>query len=221
MSERSAVIEEIRRAFAGTPYPGDAYIQGSREGCEPFEEVGAFVGQQDWRALDAAFLDAHYGALNFFSEAGLRFFLPAYLIADLEGKLATADPVFHLTHGFTDATVDIPIAGRVFTRRLGGSVLLNPRRYGAMTFQDHARCRLSVFTREEASAIVAYLGCRREAATTDAVRAEIDAALEAFWLERAAQAPAAESLARHLAEEAERIDYICRHADSGMTDAAP
>ncbi len=33
----------------------------------------------------------------------------------------------------------------------------NSIRYGAMTWHDHVRCRLSVFTREEAQAIVAYL----------------------------------------------------------------
>ncbi len=32
--------------------------------------------------------------------------------------------------------------------------MLNPRRYGAMTFADWARYRLSVFAREEAQAIV-------------------------------------------------------------------
>lgn len=46
-------------------------------------------------------LDAHYSALSFFSEAAFRFFFPAYLIADLRGELRTADPLFHLTGGFS------------------------------------------------------------------------------------------------------------------------
>jgi hypothetical protein len=47
----------------------------------PFDEVGAFVGQTDWRALEPGFLDDHASALSFFSEAGLRCYLPAYLVA--------------------------------------------------------------------------------------------------------------------------------------------
>jgi hypothetical protein len=46
-------------------------------------------------------LDGHANALGYFSEAGFRFFLPAYLIADLHGQLNTADPLFHMTHGFS------------------------------------------------------------------------------------------------------------------------
>lgn len=92
MSDRESVIDLIYAVFAGNPYPGDAFLLGSTEGCEPFEEVGPFQGRQDWQSLEADFLDAHYSALSFFSEAGLRFFLPAYLVADLRGELKTADP---------------------------------------------------------------------------------------------------------------------------------
>ena len=60
------------------------------------------------RNLIPWFLDAGYDALSFFSEGGFRYFLPAYLIADLEDRLQTADPVFHLTNGFSDKVVDIP-----------------------------------------------------------------------------------------------------------------
>ncbi len=42
MSNKDTVIEEIRRAFGPNEYPGDAYLQGSTEGCEPFED--AYVG---------------------------------------------------------------------------------------------------------------------------------------------------------------------------------
>jgi len=199
------VLAAIAEGFRATPYPGDAYIQGSSEGCEPFEEVQPFGGK-DWRELDAAFLDAHYAALSFFSEGGFRYFLPAYLTADVRGLLATADPTFSLTHGFSDATVSLPAGGRTLVRRMGRSVLLNPRRYGAMTIHDYARYRLSVFTREEAVAIVAYLEHRRAADPVDA--AAIEAALETFWRERARSAPTADDLRRHLAEEEEMLAAI-------------
>ena len=125
------------------------------------------------------------------SEGGFRYFLPAFLVADIRDALQTADPVFHLTHGFVDIAITHEIGGRAFTRRSGRSQFINPRRYGATTFLDYARCRLSVFSREESAAIVTYLEFIRglEARATD--REPIDRALEQFWRDRAASAPTA------------------------------
>ena len=92
MNDREGVIEEIRRAFAGNVHPGKRFLQGSFEGCEPYDEVGPFERVEDWRSLEASFLDGHANALSFFSEAGFRSFLPAYPISDLRGLLYTADP---------------------------------------------------------------------------------------------------------------------------------
>ena len=218
MSDKHAVIEKIRDAFARNEYPGDDFLQGSFEGCEPDEEVSPFRGKRDWQSLEADFLDAHASALSFFSEAGLRFFLPAYLIADLNGQLKAADPLFHLTHGFFETTVKIPTRSRVFVVRSGHSVFVNPRRYGAATFYDYARYRLSVFTREEASAIVGYLRFKHESGQNTSDKAEIDAALSLFWLEREQSAPLAESLKQHLAEQEEyhaaiRSDTQASHSE--------
>lgn len=201
MKNVEEIIKEIQEAFGNHKYPGDAFLQGSFEGCEPFEEVGPFKGKTDWRTVDPEFLDGHSGALSFFSEAGFRFFLPAYLIADLKDKLNTADPLFHLTHGFSDSSVRVPTKTQVFTRRLGKSVLLNPRRYGAMTSHDYARYRLSVFTKEEAKAIVAYLRYRRDSDSCGLDKERIDGALHSFWMERSLNAPSAENLKEHMAEE--------------------
>lgn len=202
MPDTTAVITQIREAFAANPYPGDPWLVGSREGCEPEEEVGPFRGRADWQMLTADFLDQHAGALHFFSEAGLRFFLPAFLIADLTEGLVYADPVFTLTHGFHDTTVPMHVGGRTFTIRSGSSAFVNPLRYGAMTFLDHARSRLSIFTREEAAAIVTYLESRI-AQDEDNIRTpHIEAALKAFWFDRARSAPTAADLRRHLDEQA-------------------
>src|SRR5215211_6493751 len=110
MSEIEDVIEKIQGAFAGNEHPGGRFLQGSFEGSEPYEEVGPFENEKDWRGIDAGFLDGHANALSFFSEAGFRFYLPAYLISDLRGQLQTADPLFHLTHGFSDWTTEVPAA---------------------------------------------------------------------------------------------------------------
>ena len=171
------LIETIHRAFGATPHPGDAFLQGSFDGCEPFEEVGHFTGKPDWTALEPGFLDQRYCALGFLSEGGFRFYLPAYLVADVRRQLRTADPSFHLTHGLDDRH---------------RATLVNPRRYGAMRWVDYARYRLSVFTREESAAIVDYLRWRRDRAGDEA--GAIDAALAGFWLERARSAPPAGDL---------------------------
>jgi hypothetical protein len=218
MSRRDAVIERIHRGFGGGEYPGEGFLQGSFDGCEPYEEVSPFKSKKDWRDIEADFLDAHADALSFFSEGAFRFFLPAYLIADLHGQLSTADPLFHLTHGFSDTTLELPLQERVFVVKQGRSAFVNPRRYGATTFYDYARYRLSVFTREEASAIVAYLRYKRDLAPDDVVPdgAIIDAALETFWLERARTAPPAESLKQHLAEQKEYLATV----RSGIKDSS-
>ena len=206
--DKQAVIDKIRAAFAETEFPGEAFLQGSTEGDEPAEEVGPFRSQKDWQAVEAALLDRHANALSFFSEAGFRFFMPAYLVADLNDQLNVADPLFHLTHGFFDFSVDAPFGNRVFVIASGGSTLLNPRRYGAAAFGDHARYRLSVFTREEAGAIVAYLEFRRDRDPVCPEKPRIDAALESYWLERARTAPTAEALRRHLAGQRDYFEAI-------------
>ena len=178
--------------------------------AEPFDEVAAFVGKTDWSKLDGKMLDSHYCALSFFSEGGFRFFLPAYLIADLREELLTADPLFHLWHGFATVSAEVPVGPQKFRRDSDGKTLLNPKRYGAMTWSDYARHRLSVFTREEAKAIVAYMTYKREHDTTGLDKSRIDAALKEFWLDRAENAPSRENLKAHLQEE-ERFTAAIQH----------
>jgi hypothetical protein len=199
------VIERIRQAFHDTEHPGDPFLQGSHEGCEPAEATAPFRGVTHWTEIDPAILDPNYTALGFFSEGGFRHFLPAFLIADLQDRLQTADPVFHLTNGFSDKVVKIPAGSRVYEKTIGKSAFVNPRRYGAMTWHDHARAQLSIFTREEAGAIVAYLEWKRDADPHGMNREEINAALEGFWHQRAKEAPSSEALRRRVQEE---IEYL-------------
>lgn len=210
MPTAEAIIQTIRAAFGSNEYPGDAFLAGSAEGCEPEEEVGPFRRKTNWQELEAAFLDGQSGALNFFSEAALRFFLPAFLVADLQGRLERTDPVFVLTHGFHDRTLPLPVGDRTIAIKSGKSAFVNPRRYGAMTFGDHARARLSVFVREEAAAIVEYLKWRRAGDGDEIDRPEIEAALDNFWRERAHAAPTRADLQRYLDEQAAYLEAVSR-----------
>ena len=99
--------------------------------------------------------------------------------------------------------------------RHGRSAFLNPRRYGAMTSYDYARWRLSVFSREEANAIVAYLEFKRDLDPDVIDRTAIDEALESFWLERARTAPQAESLEQHVAEQEAYVAAIRPDIEDG------
>ena len=206
------IIEKIRDAFRRVPFPGDAFLQGSSDGCEPYEEAVHFKGKADWTALEAAFLDERYCALSFLSEGAFRFFIPAWIVADLQRALRTADPSFHLTSGFADQR---HAPDEQTTWEWGGSVLLNPRRYGAMRWIDHARYRLSVFAREEASAIVDYLRWRQELTLgEDAEEATtISVALDRFWMERARSAPTQDDLAARVERELAALEAHRRSRD--------
>jgi len=207
---KQEVIERIHDAFQETDHPGDAFLQGSHEGCEPPEVTARFKGIAQWSAIDPAVLDVNYTALSFFSEGAFRYFLPAFLIADLHEQLQTADPIFHLTNGFSDHVMTLPAGTRVYEKTIGKSAFVNPRRYGAMTWYDHARAKLSIFTREEARAIVAYLEYQQDTDAHGIRRREIHAALDGFWRQRAQDAPAQAMLKRHLQAEADYVKDLKR-----------
>lgn len=168
---RAEVAELIRVAFSDTPPPARDNLRNSSQSDEPFLVEEAFAGETDWRTLTPEFLDAApdgFGsALSFFSNAAFRFFLPAYLVADLEGRLECVDPSFHLCHGFDDET---------------GQAQVNPTLYGQRTWGQHARQRFAGFTRAEAEAVVAYL--RLKAAENVFREPVITKALRNFWLAR-------------------------------------
>lgn len=210
MPDIQQVIEQIREAFRDTDHPGDAFLQGSQEGCEPAEVTAPFKGVTHWTQIDPVILDLNYTTLSFFSEGAFRHFLPAFLIADLKNQLQTADPVFHLTNGFSDMVVKIPAGSRGYKKVTGKSAFVNPRRYGAMTWHDYARSKLAIFTREEAGAIVAYLKWKRDADPHGLNRESIDAALDGFWRQRAKEAPTQKDLQQYVHEEAQYLKDLKR-----------
>jgi hypothetical protein len=122
MSDLESLKAKIRAAFDGVQFPGDWCLAASREGDEPYRVEREFKGKDDWRTLDAAFLDLApdglASAMSFFSDEAFHFYLPAYLFADLDGQLRRVDLVYHLTHGLDNTSRDKKI---------------NPRRYGERT----------------------------------------------------------------------------------------
>jgi len=176
MKTAEAIKAQIREAFANVWYPGDENLRGSDLGDEPYRLEAEFKGKTDWRTLDAGFIDqAPDGlgtALHFFSHAAFRFYLPAYLIADLDGDLERTDPAFALWHGLDDETKD---------------QVVNPRFYGERTWFEIEQERFAVFTEPEAAVIVEYLRWRAEESTWDEEKRNIEAALRNYWVERAGE----------------------------------
>ncbi len=73
MNDKLAVIEKIHQAFGGNDYPGDGFLQGSTEGCEPYEEVGPFVGRRHWQEIEPDFLDPRPKPCYFFRKPASGF----------------------------------------------------------------------------------------------------------------------------------------------------
>jgi hypothetical protein len=173
MNEAAQLVEQITLAFAAAQYPGDGCLRRYNLGEEPYLLEKEFKGKTDWRSLDPEFLDQApdgYGsALSFFSDEAFRFYLPAYMLADIREQLGRSTPVFHLTYGLDDLT---------------RGELVNDRRYGQLTWFEEASHRFAKFSRDEAAAIVAYLLFKREADPLE--RDTIDQALRNYWNERTA-----------------------------------
>jgi hypothetical protein len=165
--------DQISAAFATVPPPPVWSLANSREGAEPLLVERDFRDKTDWRVLSPEFLDSapdgYASALSFFSDEALRFYLPAYLIADLRDQLDRADVLFHLTHGLDDET---------------RSKLVNPLRYGNRTWFDAISHRLSIFDAAQAAAIVRYLEHKIDVTELELERRSARQALDNYWLRR-------------------------------------
>lgn len=168
------LIGKIEQAFADVGYPGDDDLTDSTYGEEPAALVEDFTGRTSWQDIDVAFLnqapDGWGSALAFFSARALRFYLPAYLIADIRGELNCQDPVTRLCSSVTPSGASRKIA----------------KKWGGGTMGERARADFAGFNAAQVSAVVAYLLWKLEA--SGGKDPTIEQALENYWLERDAGA---------------------------------
>jgi len=164
LPDAAALKAQIAAVFVA-PYPGDDNIRGSDLGCEPEEVAALYRGRTDWKTLEPAFLDG--AGLGFLSPQAFRFYLPAFLLADLDGLLLTETPSFRLSHGLDN---------------VGKVNRVNPLHYGELTWFESASERFSAFTRGEARAVVDYL---RRCAAQDGSDSALGEAVMNFWWPRA------------------------------------
>lgn len=102
-AEKNHVLNLVRSAFCGvTLGNGVGLRQG--QGLDDYADERTLASyrakdeKNDWSAIPVTDLDGCYSSLSFFDAEGMRFHLPAYLVADLEDGLQTADVLFHLAY---------------------------------------------------------------------------------------------------------------------------
>lgn len=101
--EKKRVAELVRSAFKGVTL-GDGvglrHGQGLDERADEkmLAAYRALDETDDWSAIPIEDLDRYSSSLSFLDAAGMRFHLPAYLIASLEGRSQMASIEFHLFH---------------------------------------------------------------------------------------------------------------------------
>ena len=95
------IAELIRKAFQGVAL-GNGIGLRQAQGLDDYANSKTLARyrerdeKEDWSRIPASELNECYSSLSFFDAEGMRFHLPAYLIAGIEGKLA-CDVMFHLT----------------------------------------------------------------------------------------------------------------------------
>lgn len=168
------LITEILIAFQDVQYPGDTYLKNSSEGTEPFLLEQEFRGKTDWKTLEPSFLDqapdGFSTALSFFSDEAFRFYLPAYLIADIKNQLHQVDMIFHLTFGLDNKSK---------------AKHINPNRYADRTWFDEKTRRYSNFTDPQCEAVAHFLKFKSDnEEILEFEIASINQALQNFWQNR-------------------------------------
>lgn len=171
-SSAAIIVDELRDAFPPTRTARFVPMVNSRQGDEPLRVEADFADKDDWTTLRPDWLDASPdglgSALSFLAEEAIRFYIPAYLAADLTGGLHGVDPVFSLVHGFDDMSRH---------RRI------RPRK--ERTWTDFARARWDGLSREQAAAVAHYLEWR-VARDGMIVGRAVTEALKAYWYARSA-----------------------------------
>lgn len=161
---KDRLIQKISDAFHDVQYPGDDKLVDSSYGEEPILVRNHFIGHHDRTKLSHEFLDFD-GALSFLSDKAFLFFLPAFLIADINEKLDFNDPTLRLCWPFTSQSENKKIA----------------QEWGGGSIGARARECFDKLTQDQVSAIVSYLRWRQ---LKDKYNLTIEQALANYWLLR-------------------------------------
>lgn len=180
-AQAEELVGTIRRAFADRQYPGDGHLCGSPQGTEPAWIALELRGVL-WNRAHPDLLAHNYAATSFLTDEGFRYYLPAFMIAELHGVESNADPV----HALTDSAGDIGISadslvqlGEALGAEVADVLRSVKERAARVDLGSWARKRWAGFTLPERVAIVKYLEYRKSSDWVDADR--IEATLKAYW----------------------------------------
>ncbi len=174
-SSADAIIQELMTVFPSQREGQFVPMVNSLQGLEPLQVAADFADKDDWTKLLPECLDAApdglASALSFLGEEAIRFYIPAYLAADLMGALHRVDPTFTLISGIDDMSR----GQRIWRRK-------------EETWSDFARARWDGLTQSQCAAVVHYLEWRVERDGLDIAHSVVEA-LAAYWYARAAGLP--------------------------------
>jgi len=104
-AELERVYELVEAAFAGMTLGGGIGLHEAR-GLDDYADDAtravyrASDEREDWHRLTAEELNFCSSSLSFFDAEGMRFHLPAFLLAELRGEYECGSVVFHLAQSF-------------------------------------------------------------------------------------------------------------------------
>lgn len=159
-----ALIQNIYKVFSDAVYPGNDNLVVESYGDEPKLVKNHFAGRSDWTKLTHTSIDVD-GALAYFSDRAFRFYIPAFMIADVNKNLNLNDPAIRLCWHVTPQSENGRIA----------------KVWGGETMGDRAKKCFENFTDEQAEVIVSYLQWKQSQDDSDDM---IKQALENYWLQR-------------------------------------
>lgn len=98
--DKETVLNEMKSAFAGVTL-GNGIGLWEAQAIDDYESKQVQKRnrgkdeKEDWSRLSYDELQGCHSSLSFFDAEGMRFHLPAYIVASLDNKVD--DPIFHLT----------------------------------------------------------------------------------------------------------------------------
>ncbi|MEO3427967.1 DUF6714 family protein [Pelagibius sp. CAU 1746] len=78
----ASAVAEIEAAFGDLTPPGDGALLHPR--CRDDNDIAEFYGAPRWQDLPGDLLVRNYAAPSFFSAAGFRYYLPAFMVWSLQ-----------------------------------------------------------------------------------------------------------------------------------------
>jgi hypothetical protein len=161
---KDEIIQKINKAFSDNEFPGNDNLVAQSYGEEPDLVRDRFTGQNNWNKLTPEFIDFD-GALSFFSDKAFRFYIPAFMIADINEQLENNNPYVRLCSFLTPESETKKIA----------------KTWGGGTMGDRAKECFKHFSDEQVNAIIAYLNWKL---LQDKNNLIIEQALQNYWLKR-------------------------------------